>query len=303
MAALKGLGRYLAKAKWVVYRYDWQTASHIDVYSDTDWAGCPRTRRSTTGGALVLGSHLIKSWSSTQADVALSSGEAEYYGTVKAGGMGLGYQSLLRDLGVDLKIRVWTDSTATIGICGRDGLGKLRHIDTQCLWLQHQVRGGRIDLRKVKGTENPADVFTKHLPGNGCIEALLKLFGCHVEGGRPTAAPALRKAAGRSAGEQLQCVQTAPKCGFNADTEALTEGNVDMCQAGEHSFPATWWEGGWVPEARSYHMTVLLRQLGQRMGSTFPLGKGGQHFDALRSELGREGGRLGMQRLPPAAPR
>ena len=86
--------------------------------------------------------------------MALSSGEAEYYGTVKAGGMGLGYQSLLRDLGVDLKIRVWTDSTATMGICGRQGLGKLRHIDTQCLWIQQRVRDRSIELYKVRGEVN-----------------------------------------------------------------------------------------------------------------------------------------------------
>ena len=88
----------------------------------------------------MLGSHLIKSWSSTQGQVALSSGEAEYYCVTKAVGTALGFQSLLRDLGVDLKLRAWTDSTATIGICGRTGLGRLRRIDTQCLWLQDKVR-------------------------------------------------------------------------------------------------------------------------------------------------------------------
>ena len=184
LAALKRLGRFLVGMPRVVYTYKWQSASHIDVYSDTDWAGCPRTRRSTSGGALMLGTHLIKPWSSTQTPVALSSGEAEYYGTVKAGGVGLGYQSLLKDLGVTLPLRVWTDSTATIGICGRDGLGKLRHINTQCLWLQHQVRNGLLELRKVKGTENPADVSTKHLPGNGTVQALLRFFGCEARGGR-----------------------------------------------------------------------------------------------------------------------
>ena len=70
----------------------------VEVYSDTDWAGCQKTRKSTSGGGLVLGSHLIKSWSSTQNLVSLSSGEAEFYGVVKAAGMGLGYQALLRDL-------------------------------------------------------------------------------------------------------------------------------------------------------------------------------------------------------------
>ena len=70
----------------------------------------------------MLGQHLLKSWSSTQTAVSLSSGEAEFYGVVKASGIGLGYQALLEDLGYVLPIRVWTDSSATMGICARVGL-------------------------------------------------------------------------------------------------------------------------------------------------------------------------------------
>ena len=57
--------------------------SNLQVYVDTDYAGCPRTRRSTNGGLVMHGSHLLKTWASTQTVVALSSGEAEYYGEVK----------------------------------------------------------------------------------------------------------------------------------------------------------------------------------------------------------------------------
>ena len=78
----------------------------------------------------MLGRHLIKSWSSTQGAVSLSIEESEFYGVVKASGVALGYQSLLNDLGLELPVRVWTESTATIGICGRQSFGKLRHIDT-----------------------------------------------------------------------------------------------------------------------------------------------------------------------------
>ena len=38
-----------------------------------------------------LGNHAIKTWSTTQAVIALSSGEAEYYGCVRGGAIGLGY--------------------------------------------------------------------------------------------------------------------------------------------------------------------------------------------------------------------
>ena len=130
---LKRLGRFIAGHRRLAYWYPWQTVARIDTYSDTDWAGCPRTRKSTSGGCVVLGSHLVKSWSSTQTSVSLSSVESEFYGVVKAGGVSLGYQALLRDLGIDLDARVSTDSSTTMGICGRQGLGRFRHIDTQCL--------------------------------------------------------------------------------------------------------------------------------------------------------------------------
>ena len=57
----------------------------------------------------------------------------------------------MRDLGMELPVRVWTDSSAAIGICSRQGLGKLRHLDTHTLWVQQAVRTKRIDLRKVPG--------------------------------------------------------------------------------------------------------------------------------------------------------
>ena len=50
----------------------------------------------------MFGKHLIKCWSSTQASLALSSGEAEYYGVVRGTGIGLGQQALGRDAGFEL---------------------------------------------------------------------------------------------------------------------------------------------------------------------------------------------------------
>ena len=155
----------------------------------------------------MLGGHLIKSWSSTQASVSLSSGESEFYGVVKAAGVTLGYQALLRDLGIQLPVRVWTDSSATLGICGRQGLGKLRHIDTQCLWIQQRVRDGTITLLKVRGEVNPADVFTKHLTGSERVTALLKLFNCQYTDGRAASAPLLRQELGTQKGDYLLEVQ------------------------------------------------------------------------------------------------
>ena len=178
LAALKRIGRSLEGRRRFVFQYHWQNAKRIDVYSNTDWSGCPKARKSTSGGCIILGTHLIKLRGGTQGLVPLFSGEVEYYGCVKAGGIGLGDPSLLKDLGIGVPLTVWTDSTASIGIRGRSGLGELRHIDTQCLWLQDKVRSVALQLRKVRGTENPADLFTKHLTNATFAEALLKLFNC-----------------------------------------------------------------------------------------------------------------------------
>eukprot|EP00974_Lingulodinium_polyedra_P056564 5439607-Lingulodinium_polyedra.AAC.1 len=67
--------------------------------TDSDWAGCPRTRKSTTGGIIARGWRVLKQWSTTQATVALSSGEAELVSVVKGACEGIGVKNLLNDLG------------------------------------------------------------------------------------------------------------------------------------------------------------------------------------------------------------
>ena len=111
-----------------MYKFDWQESGPILAFVDTDFAGCLETRRSTSGGCLLHGSHLVKHWSTTQKTLALSLGEAELYGVVKGASEALGLQSLAADLGISVPVHVKTDSTAAVGICNRTGIGKVRHL-------------------------------------------------------------------------------------------------------------------------------------------------------------------------------
>ena len=52
---------------------------------------------------MFLGKHLVKNSATTQAVIALSSGESEFYGAVKTASTGLGMIHLLKDMGVDIK--------------------------------------------------------------------------------------------------------------------------------------------------------------------------------------------------------
>ena len=128
--SLKRVCRSFNSAPRLVYMFKQQSVSSTDVYVDADWTGCPKTQKSTSGGCVMLGSHCVKHWPPTQTSIALSSGEAEFAGVLRGAGQGLGYQSLLGDLGVVVPLRVWTDSSAAIGICNRQGPNKLPHLDT-----------------------------------------------------------------------------------------------------------------------------------------------------------------------------
>ena len=163
-AKLKRLVRYLVGSQRLVYEFKAQPLPlHADVYTDTDFAGCKQTRRSTSGGVIMLGSHAVRHWSRTQTTIALSSGEAELGGIGVGIAEALGFQSLARDLGWTYESRVHSDASAGIGIARRRGLGKVRHLDVTDLWIQEQIRAKKVSLAKVAGDVNPADALTKYV--------------------------------------------------------------------------------------------------------------------------------------------
>ena len=155
----KRFGRYLLTKPRATLFYDWQSMpTELVAYSDTDWAGCKSTRRSTSGGMIMHGNHLIRSWSRMQNLVSLSSAEAELYGTVRASSELLGCRSLARDFGQGPSARLYADASAALGIIHRQGLGKVRHLDTNALWVQQAARAKLISYVKILGTRNPADM-------------------------------------------------------------------------------------------------------------------------------------------------
>jgi len=163
---LMRLARYLLKYPrliWTFGKVESEGPGFLDVYSDSDWAGDKVERKSTSGGIASISGGAIKHWASTQSTIALSSGEAEYYALIKAAAEGLGIQSVARDLGIELTIRIWVDSTAAKAVVSRIGLGKVRHMEVKYLWAQQAHKAGRFLVRKIAGTRNPADVLTKPL--------------------------------------------------------------------------------------------------------------------------------------------
>ena len=89
----------------------------------------------------------------TQAVISLSVGEVEFYASVKVACRVIGLSALAVDIGWSLKPRLWSDSSASIGIGSRRGAGSIRHIQTQTLWLQRTVSEKGLRFSRSKDTE------------------------------------------------------------------------------------------------------------------------------------------------------
>lgn len=108
--ALKRVLRYLQGTITDGLQLYKSSTNTLNAYTDADWAGCPNTRRSTSGYCVFLGSNLI-SWSSKRQDtVSLSSAEAEYKGVANV----VAETCWIRNLLLELKCPI---STATLVYC------------------------------------------------------------------------------------------------------------------------------------------------------------------------------------------
>nr|GEW56139.1 hypothetical protein [Tanacetum cinerariifolium] len=111
--AMKRVLRYLRGITDLELQLFRSTTSQLIAYSDADWAGCPATRRSTSGYCVFVGDNLL-TWSSKRQDtLSLSSVEAEFRGVANAVAETSWICNLLRELHTPL-------FTATLVYCDNE---------------------------------------------------------------------------------------------------------------------------------------------------------------------------------------
>ena len=86
-----------------------------------------------------------------------------------------------------VKLEIKSDATAAIGICRRQGLGRIRHLAVADLWCQQIIKNKGATISKWPGPQNPADLFTKHLSRNEIIGHLGRMSMVAKEGRSPIA--------------------------------------------------------------------------------------------------------------------
>ena len=166
--ALKRVLRYLRGMPRAHYLFRWQKwTPTVRCQVDSDWAGCLKTRRSTSGGVLYRGGHCLAQWSRTQQTVALSSAEAELNAALKGAVELLGLKEMVEEMGTDLGATLEGDSSACKGILSRQGSGRVKHLEVRQLWVQQHIRDNRLQFEKVPRHLNTADSQAKHWTNEG----------------------------------------------------------------------------------------------------------------------------------------
>ena len=61
----------------------------------------------------------------------------------------LGIQAFAADMGIQLEGTIYADASAALGIVQLRGIGKVRHIRTQSLWLQEAHATKRLAFEKI----------------------------------------------------------------------------------------------------------------------------------------------------------
>ena len=136
----------------------------VTVYVDADLGGCADTKRSTSGGLLLLNGCVLHSWSKQQSTVALSSAEAEYTALAKGASEAMYVQNVLADLGISAPPPLLlTDSTAAVDMTRKRVVGRVKHLSRQVFFLRELVDDAKLAIKHISGASNPADVMTKHV--------------------------------------------------------------------------------------------------------------------------------------------
>lgn len=163
LIAVKRAGRYLQRYPRGVVRYDWQSSpGTLMVFSDSDWAGDIETRKSTSGGGVIFGTHLLAHWSMTQQSISLSSCEAELKALCKAGREVLVARHLAQETALILQVEMVTHSSVAKGVLQRRGAGKVKRLGTKQLWLQEREERNEIRRVRVGRSRNWSDLLTHH---------------------------------------------------------------------------------------------------------------------------------------------
>ena len=97
---------------------------------------------------------------------------------------------MMADFGEKATVR--SDESEAIGTAHRQGFGKTMHIEVQYFWIQHEVKEGKLTLKKVGTNNNPADILTQAMNGEKVMKYMAEM-GFDIDNSRASTVPTLQR--------------------------------------------------------------------------------------------------------------
>ncbi|XP_060548679.1 uncharacterized protein LOC132712152 [Pantherophis guttatus] len=168
-SGIKRVLRYLKKTVnySLLLEPDVSDKPSLCCYSDADWAGDFKSRKSILGYVILLNGSPIYWYSDKEKLIVTSTAEAEYVCLSKASNNLVWFDDLLINLWEKpvYPIDIYEDNMAAINISRADAVGqRSRHIDIYYKHVRQLTRTGFIRIVSCETKEQMADLLTKPLP-------------------------------------------------------------------------------------------------------------------------------------------
>jgi hypothetical protein len=154
---------------------------HLNAYSDSDWAGNPDEKRSTTGYALFLGPCLVSWCAKKQPVVSKSSTKAEYRSLAFATAELCWLRMLFKELGLFLSFSptLWCDNLGALALASNPVYHvRTKHIEVDYHFIREKVVNKDVQTSHISTHEQIVDIFTKGLTTSRFLWLRDKLRGC-----------------------------------------------------------------------------------------------------------------------------
>ncbi|KAL4283434.1 hypothetical protein GQ457_16G021540 [Hibiscus cannabinus] len=167
--AAKRVMRYLRRTK--DYMLTYRKSDHLEVvgYSDSDFAGCQDSRKSTSGYIYLLAGGAISWKSAKQTLVASSTMAAEFVACYEASNHGIWLRNFVTGLrilkNVERPLKLFCDNKSAVLYSNNNrSSSKSKHIDIKFLAVKERVQSGQISIEHIGTNSMIADPLTKGLP-------------------------------------------------------------------------------------------------------------------------------------------
>ncbi|KAD5318172.1 hypothetical protein E3N88_18118 [Mikania micrantha] len=195
LIAVKRIFRYLQGTQSLGIWYSTGHSCKLVAFSDSDYAGCKLTRKSTSGGCQFLGNCLVSWQSKKQTSVATSTAEAEYIAAASCTSQILWLQTQLLDYGIkESKTPLLMDSASALCIVKNPVQhSRTKHIEIRHHFIRDCFEKGLIDPKFVPSADELADIFTKPLETSTFQNLVLRLVDAKLSSLQTPSSPVAKK--------------------------------------------------------------------------------------------------------------